>query len=432
MGEHHDVVRAALPLLPVGAMLVYALTARRLEQLGVTAPMVFVAVGVLVGDAGLGMVPVNPHAPWFLVVAEVTLALLLFVDAARLRLREVGGDPRPVLRLLGIGFPLTVVAGTLLVVAVFPEHGWVAAGLLAAILAPTDAALGSAVVSDRRVPPRVRRMLAVESGLNDGLATPVVTVLIAAAASQAGLTGDESWEMRAIRSLAVAVVVGAALGRGGGAILRWCRAREWTSPFSVEVSVLTLALLCYLVATSIEANGFVAAFVGGLAFATTTRGQGPGQELVFTETLGLLASYVVWLTFGAAMVGPAIARMTGGTVVVALGSLTVARMLPVALAMLGRGWLPPTIAFTGWFGPRGLATVIFALIALESLGSTALADHILDVASVTVLVSILAHGFSAGPLAARYGTWASGLSPDAPELSEVAPLSWRRLGLHHS
>jgi sodium/hydrogen antiporter len=431
MGEHHDVVQAALPILLVSTMLVYALLARRLERVGVTAAMVFVAAGVLLGGAGLGLVQVDPHARWVLVVAEVTLSLILFSDAARLRLREVGADRIPVLRLLGIGLPLTVVAGMLLVVAVFPDRGWVAAALVAAILAPTDAALGSAVVRDRRVPRRVRRILSVESGLNDGLATPLVTVLVAVAASQAGLLGEESWERRAISALAIAVVLGAAVGRGGGALLGWCRRRGWTSPLSVQVAVLALALLCYVGATALEANGFVAAFVGGLVLATTVGVETAEEELAFTESLGLLGSYAVWLAFGAAMVGPAIGRMSGGTVLVALGALTVARLVPVLVATARAGWSPPTVAFVGWFGPRGIATVIFALVALESLGRTALADHVLDVASITVLVSIVAHGLTARPLAARYGTWASGLPAGAPELADGAEPSWRRLGLHH-
>ncbi|MBB5750340.1 cation:proton antiporter [Micrococcus sp. TA1] len=430
MGDGSGAAGAGLPLLLVGTVMVYALICRWLERVGITAAMVFVAVGVLVGSAGFGLVAVDPQAHWFLVVAEVTLSLLLFCDAARLSPRKVGGDLGPVLRLLGIGLPLTIITGTVLVITVFPERGWVAAALVAAILAPTDAALGAAVVSDERVPVRVRRILGMESGLNDGLATPVVSVLIAVTASQAGIAGGESWQVRAVYSLGVGVAVGAGVGFGGGLVLRWCRRREWTSPLSVQVAVLTLASVCYFGATSIEANGFVAAFLGGLAFTTATGMRAAEEELAFTETLGVLASQVVWLLFGAAMVGPALARMTTETVLVALGALTVARMVPVAVAMVGSRWSPATIVFVGWFGPRGLATVIFALVALQSLGTTGLADHVLDVAAVTVLVSIVAHGLSAGPLAIRYGTWAAGLSANAPEHVQVAPASRRRLGLH--
>ncbi|MBZ2195869.1 cation:proton antiporter [Occultella gossypii] len=430
MGSSDEVAGIAVPLLIVASVLAYAITARRLERVGITAAMVFVAIGVVLGESGTAIVPVDPDAPWLLSVAEITLALLLFSDAARLRLREVGGDPRPVGRLLFIGLPLTVVAGTLLAFAVFPSSGWAVAALIAALLAPTDAALGAAVVSDVRVPARVRRLLNVESGLNDGLATPVVTVLIAVVAAQAGLLGDESWEVRALWSLTIGVLVGVVVGGGGGVVLRSCRRRGWTSPLSEQVAALALALLSYLGATAVVANGFVAAFVGGMVMAAALGSEEAGADLEYTETSGLLASYVVWLAFGAAMVGPALSRATIGTVLIAVGALTVVRMVPVAIAMVGRGWSIPTIAFVGWFGPRGLATVIFALIALESLGASALSDHLLDIAAVTVLASILVHGFSAGPLAARYGRWAAGRSATSPELVEVAPAPRRRLDLH--
>lgn len=332
MGEHLDTVHGAVPLMILGAVLGYVLVAHLLDRVHVTAPMFFVAVGVVMGDVGLGLVSVDPAEHWLLLVAEVTLALLLFSDAAHLELRQVGGDPRPVVRLLLIGLPLTLVAGTLAAYAVFPSQGWVVAALLASLLAPTDAALGAAVVSDERVPTRVRRLLNVESGLNDGLATPVVTVLIAVAASEAGLLGDESWEGDAAWSLSMAVVVAVLVGWTGGRALRSCRARGWTTVMSDQVAVLALALLCYLTATTIEANGFVAAFVGGMMFAAAFGSAAVGKELHFTEQTGLLASYVVWLAFGAAMVGPAVQDATVGTLVLALASLTVVRMLPVWIA----------------------------------------------------------------------------------------------------
>jgi len=429
MGEHLDTAHGAVPLLLVGSVLGYVLVADLLDRVNVTAPMFFVAVGVGMGDTGLGLVSVDPAAHWLLLVAEITLALLLFSDAAHLDLRKVGGDARPVARLLLIGLPLTLVAGTLIAYAVFPSQGWVVAALLAALLAPTDAALGAAVVSDERVPTRVRRLLNVESGLNDGLATPVVTVLIAVAASEAGLLGGESWEADAAWSLSMAVVVAAIVGWTGGRVLRTCRAWGWTTVISDQVAVLALALLCYLTATTIEANGFVAAFVGGMVFSAAFGSSAVEKELHFTEQNGLLASYVVWLAFGAAMVGPAVEDATLGTLTVAVASLTLVRLLPVWVAMAGGGWRLPTVAFVGWFGPRGLATVIFALIALESLGPTD-ADHLLDVASVTVLLSVVAHGLSAAPLAGRYGRWAGRLTDEAPERRRMTLPTRRRLSLH--
>ncbi|MEE2032230.1 cation:proton antiporter domain-containing protein [Rhodococcus chondri] len=212
-------------------------------------------------------------------------------------------------------------------------------------------------------------------------------------------------------------------------MVRWCRDHEWSSPLSEQVAVLALALLCYFAAVAIEGNGFVAAFVGGMFFGYITREE-LSVQTEFTETNAILASYVVWIAFGAAMVGPALADATVGTYAIAIGALTVVRIIPVAVAMAGHGWGLRTVLFVGWFGPRGLATVIFALIALEGLGRTAVGDHLVDIASVTVLLSILAHGFSASPLAARYSRWTAGLPDDAPEKVTVRLTSTRRLGLH--
>ncbi|HEY9310727.1 sodium:proton antiporter [Williamsia sp.] len=429
MSEHQDTIHSAIPLLLVGAVFVYSILAARLDRARISAPMVFVAFGVLIGASGLGLIDVDAGAHWLLTIAELTLALLLFSDASHLRLRDVEGDSGPPTRLLFIGLPLTLLAGTLFAYWMFPDRGWVVAALIAAIIAPTDAALGAAVVSDKRVPGRIRRILNVESGLNDGLATPVVMVLITVVASDVGLLGDRSWLIEAAGALAIALGVAVVVGGAGGWLLRWCRGRGLTSPLSEQVAVLTMALVCYLAATEIDGNGFVAAFAGGMFFGFVA--PAPLRERSeFTETVGLLASYAVWMAFGAAMVGPALEHATGRTVLLAVGALTVVRMVPVAIALIGGRWKWPTVAFIGWFGPRGLATVIFAMIALQELGTTAVSDHVVEVASLTVVFSILAHGLTASPFAQKYGQWAATLPDDAPERVSVTPVTTRRVVLH--
>ncbi|PXW30311.1 UNVERIFIED_CONTAM: sodium/proton antiporter (CPA1 family) [Williamsia faeni] len=429
MSEHDETIFSAIPLVLVGAVFAYSFVAARLDRAQISAPMVFVAFGVLIGANGLGLIKVDPGAHWLLTIAELTLALLLFSDASHLRLRDVEGDSGPPSRLLFIGLPLTLLAGTVLAYWLFPDGGWVVAALIAALLAPTDAALGAAVVNDTRVPARVRRILNLESGLNDGLATPVVMVLITVVASDEGLLGDRSWVVEAAKALAIAVVVAVVVGGVGGWLLRWCRGRGWTSPLSEQVAVLTMALLCYLVAVEIDGNGFVAAFAGGMVFGFVSPAPLRARS-EFTETVGLLSSYAVWMAFGAAMVGTALEHATWRTVVMAVGALTVVRMVPVAIAMIGRQWRWPTILFVGWFGPRGLATVIFAMIAVQELEANAVTDQLVEVASLTVVLSILAHGLTASPLAARYGRWAATLPDDAPERVAVTAVSTRRVVLH--
>jgi NhaP-type Na+/H+ or K+/H+ antiporter len=317
-------------------------------------------------------------------------------------------------RLLGIGLPLTILAGWGLAILLFPEMGMWLALVAAAALAPTDAALGVPVVTNPVVPSRVRRVITVESGLNDGIATPVVMLAIAGAAAAEGLE-DAPGLGEALAELAVGAVVGAAIGGAGGWLLRSARHRGWAAEDFVGVAVLALALAAYAGALIVHGNGFVAAFCGGLAFGAAAGRRAP-SELVFLEQASGLVSLMVWLLFGA-IVGPAfLDRVDGFTVLYAVLSLTLVRMVPVALALIGSGLDRNTVLFIGWFGPRGLASLVFALLALEELGAGA--EQAVSVIGVTVFLSVLAHGFTAGPLADRYGAaaGAGGLEPGGPVL----------------
>ena len=393
-----------LGLVILGAVFIgYSLVAGRLERWSITAPMVFVAAGALIGPAGLGMFDVSLDTEVAKVVTEVTLAVLLFADAATLRWKNLRLDPGLPARLLLIGFPLTVIAGTLTAAWLVPGLTWAAAALVASILAPTDAALGLGVFSDRSVPGRIRRALNVESGLNDGLATPLVTLFLAIVVSEVG-AGPEDWLTESITDLGVAIVVAVVVGFGSGRLLVVARRRGWTSETSDRLAVMTTAFVSYLAAVSFGGNGFVAAFVGGILFAAATRGQ-MVEATLFTEDVGLFLSFLVWSLFGAALVGPVItSQIDPVAIAYAVLSLTVIRMVPVAVALAGTGLRPASPAFMGWFGPRGLASVVFTIIAFETLEGTGLAiEELVEVATWTILLSVLAHGLTARPLAAWYG-----------------------------
>jgi len=272
-------------------------------------------------------------------------------------------------QLLGIGLPLTIVLGWVL--ALWLVSGldvWLAL-LVAAALAPTDAALGVPVVTNPTVPSRVRRLITVESGLNDGIATPVVMVAIAGAASAEGLAEGHGVGT-ALVELAVGVVVGVALGAAGGGLLQWARRRGWSAEDFAGVAVLALALGSYLGAITVGGNGFVAAFCAGLAFGAAAGRRGPA-EVVFLEQVSGLVSLLVWAAFGVIAVPIMLNGLTVTIVVYAVLSLTLVRMLPVALALIGAGLDRRSVAFIGWFGPRGLASLVFALIAVEELGPQA-------------------------------------------------------------
>ncbi|MGZ4775495.1 MAG: cation:proton antiporter domain-containing protein [Oryzihumus sp.] len=371
--------------------------AGRLERADLTAPLVFMGVGVALG--GLHVVDTHGVPEGLRPLVEVTLVWVLFSDAARVRARDLRPEVGLYVRLLGIGLPLTVLAGWGLASGLLPGLDAWTALLLAAALAPTDAALGVPVVTNPVVPRRVRRLLTVESGLNDGLATPVVLLAIAGAESAEGVAGAPS-PLTAVAELVVGVATGLALGLGGGWLLRWARRRGWVAEEFAGVAVLALALLAYATALLVQGNGFVAAFVGGLAFGSVAGRRGPA-ELAFLEQASGLVSLLVWLAFGAVATPFVLDNVSPVALLYAVLSLTVVRMVPVALATLGAGLDRRTVLFVGWFGPRGLASLLFALLALEDLHGAA--AEAVAVVAVTVFLSVLAHGLSAAPLAARLG-----------------------------
>ena len=393
-------------LIVTATIFVWGTVSARLERADLTAPIVFVAVGSLLAASGLIDAPSAPET--FKPLVELTLVWVLFSDAARVPIKQFRHEFGPYARLLGVGLPLTVLAGWGLATWLFPQLGIWLALLVAAALAPTDAALGLPVVSNPAVPSRVRRLITVESGLNDGIATPVVMLAIAGAASAEGVAGASSVG-KAIGELAIGAVVGAAVGVAGGLLLRRARRRGWAAEDFVGIAVLALALVAYAGALTIHGNGFVAAFCGGLAFGAAAGRRGPA-ELVFVEQASGVVSLLVWLTFGAIAVPIMLDHLDMTTVFYAVLSLTLVRMVPVALASIGAGLDRTTMLFVGWFGPRGLASLVFALLALEELGSGA--DQAVAVIAVTVLLSVLAHGASARPLAASYGRSAAARGPE--------------------
>jgi NhaP-type Na+/H+ or K+/H+ antiporter len=417
-------------IVAIAASLIgWGLVSAKFEALNISAPIAFVVVGLVLANDPVSAIDVNVHAETLRSLAEVTLALLLFSDAARVNLRVLlRRDAGVELRLLLVGLPLTMAVGTAVAVVLFPHLDPWAAAVIAAAVAPTDAALGAQVVEDEHVPARIRRILNVESGLNDGIATPFVSFFIAGAVadtvahSSTGLGGS-------LGDLGIGVLVGTAVGLGGGFLLTLSMRHGFASPSYRGLGVLALALLAYALSIELGGNGFISAFVGGLAFGTVV--QGPTQQeatLEFDSQSGKLLSLVVWFLFGAVMV-TALDAVTWQTAVFAILALTVVRMVPVALALIGEGFTRTTVAFIGWFGPRGLASVVFAVIAFDSLKGSE-ANAVLAAVTLTVLLSVVAHGFTAAPLARRYGEHVAALAASTPELEAVPGLATRPLTTH--
>ena len=410
----------------------YALVASRLERVWVSGPMVFVAAGAIVGPSMTGLLTFNVDNEVALVITEITLALVLFADASSLRLRMVRGDAWTPGRLLLIGLPLTMLLGAVLARGLFPDVGWVAAALIAVIVAPTDAALGMAVVTNRAVPRRIRRTLNVESGLNDGMAAPLVAVLVTVLLAEEEVDGGSA-AAEAVGEIGLALVAAVIVGGVGGWALSHAQHRGWTSHLSEQLAIIGLALLSYELSTVIGGNGFIAAFVGGLLFGAAT-GQMLDMRVEFTETTAVMASYLVWTIFGAVFVGPVLAAgLEWQPILYATASLTVVRMVPVAISMIGSGFRLRTLLFLGWFGPRGLASVVFTLVAVETLGSgTLVSETVTTVVTWTVLLSVVAHGLTAQPFATAYGSYCAALRADTPEGMPVPDQRFRVRSLHEA
>lgn len=395
----------------------------RFSHVYVSGPIAFLVAG---GVVGLTLVDEQGQSAAIQTLVEVTLVLVLFHDAAELQPRELRADSAFTGRLLLIGLPLTIGAGFLLARALFPEIGVWLALFLAAALTPTDAGLGAATVLNPVVPARVRRILNVESGLNDGLATPVVLFALAAAASADDSGGHGL--LGAVLELLLGAAVGVVVGYLAGRLVERARERGWSDRALLPIATLAVPLLCYYGAHELGGNGFIAAFVGGTAYTASQSSVADVHETVgLTGLTSTFLSYGVWTVFGVIAVADLGRLLTWQNIVFAVLSLTVLRMVPVALSLIGSGLRPQTVAFIGWFGPRGLASIIFALIALESLDADPAVTTALDFITTTVVLSVLAHGVTASPWAQRYGGWAAGARPAVETAQAVEPL--RRHGV---
>lgn len=410
-------------------VLVYALVSRRLQTTPVTGPMIFVAAGILMGPTGFSLLDTRIDEGAVRVLAEATLLLLLFTDAIRIdvgRLRHQVALPA---RLLGIGLPLTIVAGTGVAVWFFGGFGVWEAALLAAILTPTDAALGQAVVSNPHVPVRIRQALNVESGLNDGLMLPIITILLAITAAEFRLETPGYWVAFVLQQIGFGVAAGAATGWIGGRLIDRFSSRGWMDGTFRQLATLSVGVGAFAAAEAIGGNGFVSAFVAGIAFGAAAREHCTGAY-DFAEEEGQLLALLTFLFFGAALAGPALDELTWPLAIFGLLSLTLVRMVPVSMSLVGAGLRAPTVAYLGWFGPRGLASILFAVFVLEE-ADIPVVEEILLVVTWTVMASVVLHGLTSVWLSSAYARWFGRTGEAAmPEAMPVEPMPTRggRLG----
>ena len=415
-------------LVLAGVLLAWTLVSRWAQGHGVTGPMVFLATGlVLSGFADVSLAPEDART-----LAELTLVVVLFHDASTVRLAALRRDPWVAVRLLGIGFPLAIVLTAASTAWLLPAIGLAGAVLVAGAITPTDAGLGAATILDPKVPVRVRRALNVESGLNDGLATPIVLAALAVIVGEA----EPGAPLPAVLDIgAIPVLVGIGVGGGvgvlGAVLLDASYGRGLSTTTTRGVVVLTLPLVAFAVAELTDANGFIAAFLAGIAFGRSSRcleeEPGSGESL---EVAADLLGFVMWVVAGGLVAALFLDGFRWQWLVLAIAALTVLRVVPVALALLGTGFAAPTVLFLGWFGPRGLASIVFGLLTLEELGADrALVTDVTGVVGLTVLLSVVLHGATAGPLAGRYGGWVARTHGPIESEPSVEPMPSRGRGL---
>ncbi|AWK71759.1 sodium:proton antiporter [Rhodococcus oxybenzonivorans] len=401
----------ALPAI-AAILLAYAAISGRTAGTPITAPIVFTVGGLLLGASTVGLIDVHPAAETVKLLAEVTLTLVLFSDASRVDLSALRAEIALPARLLGIGLPLTIAAGFGAALLLLGDLAWPEALLLAVILAPTDAALGQAVVTLPILPSRIRQGLNVESGLNDGICVPLFLIVLAIAQAEAGAIGGGAAARLVAEQIGYGIVSGIGAGAIAAAILVVAGRHRTIDPLWAQTVPLTAALLAYTVAVPLGGSGFIAAFVGGLTFgAIRHRGEvnhsdgesSDGADLL--DEAGDLFNAITFIVFGAVLLGPALGHLSWAVLGYAVVSLTAVRMVPVTLSLIGTRPRAPTVAFLGWFGPRGLATIVFVILIFEESGELPHEELLLTTAVITIGLSVLAHGLTAAPLADRYAKW---------------------------
>lgn len=379
----------------------YSIVNQGIERTPISGATVFTAFGLAFGPVGLGLLTLEVGAESLRSLAEVTLALVLFTDAANADLDVLKKSAYIPVRLLMIGLPLTILLGFGVGVLLFGGLSLLEIAVLATILAPTDAALGKAVVTNESVPAGVRQSLNVESGLNDGICVPILFVFLALGWGAGAKGGTSLLALKLVtQSIGIGIAVGLVLTVLGGQLLKLCADRGWFSESWRQLSVVALAVTCFALAQVLGGSGFIASFCGGLLFGGMAKHH-KHAFLLAAEGTGDTLALITWVLFGSAVIGHVADHLTWQVVLYALLSLTLVRMLPVYLVLAGMGLRSGEKMFIGWFGPRGLASIVFAVIVLHRHlpgGGTMVVT-----VACTIVLSILAHGLSANPLVAALG-----------------------------
>jgi len=387
-------------------LFVVAIFSSLIGKLPISFQMIFIVAGMLIGWLVTGYVDVTkpPYSTLIFLIAEIALVLVLFSDASRVGLKAL--ENKLSTRLLTIGLPITIILGVIMATLLFPGIPWWVAGIIGAALAPTDAALGQIVVQNKNVPERIRSTIEIESGLNDGGSVPFLLVFVAIGLAAEAFKPSIYFIQVAFQQIGFGILVGLVVGLAGGWLVIKARDKEWLTSEYQRIAFLAMAILTFLIADGIGGSGFIAAFIGGLALGYIVKDA--GKILIdFSETEGQLLNLGVFFLLGIVVL-PLLFNITWQILLYAILSLTVIRMLPVAISLIGTKLGKDTVLFIGWFGPRGLASIVLALLALEELKVFPGDTTFITVVFVTVLLSVFAHGLTASPLSNIYARRISG------------------------
>lgn len=388
-------------LIMLLAFALYSLFSKAISRSLLTLPIIFTVLGyALSGPLHAGLAPDTIHEGKKL-LAEITLILILFSDASHVRFKKLAKDWQIPTRMLVIGLPLTLALGTLVAFLLNPTSGLAVALLTAAVLTPTDAALGQSVVSNPEVPDHLSQTINVESGLNDGLVLPFVLLGAILASSVVGSAHADGLALEAVTEIVLGPLVGIAIGWGTAKAMDWAQNHDLMQEAAGAVVFLVTAFAAYGLAVAIHGNGFIAAFVAGMVFGNTYR-----HDIhfisEFMEGAGQLLTMAAFLVFGAFLLPDGLAHAGPNTIILALLFLTVVRVLPIFVSLTGSGLPAREKLFLGWFGPRGLASILFTLLTMDQFDFPN-EEELLACVSLTVGLSILLHGLSSTPLATRIG-----------------------------
>jgi NhaP-type Na+/H+ or K+/H+ antiporter len=384
--------------LLAGFLLTYSIFAGRFESRLLNGPLMFMLVGLILGPAFLGILQPRIDKEGLKILAELTLAIVLFSDAANADLKVLRAHEGLPLRLLMIGLPLTMLSGWLIGIWLFPQVPSLELAILAILLAPTDAALGKAVVSNPKVPAPVREGLNVESGLNDGICVPVLLMFLALLIEETAQSPLSMAIELVIEALGIGAVIGVVFTLIAWWLKRYSEKHHWQAPMWSQLTLTGLAILCFGTAQALGGSGFIAAFAGGL-FASYLFTEQKHHLLNANEEFASLLSVITWVAFGALVIPRAWSSLTLNIWLYAVLSLTVIRILPVLVSLAGTRFDFETRLFIGWFGPRGLASIVFAVMILDY--PLQASNTLVATAACTVLLSVLLHGLSANPWVAR-------------------------------